>query len=216
MARDFAKKPAKKRSPQAKRVSSKPKEPRIIPVGVWVAIGAVLGFAFAWLLTAAGLMNPQPVQPKEERPLAKSQEKQSSPKTAAIKEKPAERVKPKPQEKPKEKPKPTTTFEFYNELPKRTVSTPKQAEREKTPEVKYIYYLQAGSFKSASDADSLRAKMILQGYSVRINKTTNKNNIDWYRVQIGPIHSRSKLSQMRIQLLEKGIEPLVLKYKESE
>lgn len=225
MGRDFAKKTTKKRSPQAKRVSSKPKEKRIIPVGVWVAVGAVIGFAFAWLLTAAGIMNPQPVKPIEERPLVKAEvknsnksankeaEKTTSKPTPTIKEKTVDKREEPTITQEKTTPKTTTKFEFYNELANRTVSTPKQPEREKIPEVKYTYYLQVGSFKSAEDADSLRAKMILEGYSVRIDKTTTQDNIDWYRVQIGPITSRSKLSRMRVQLLEKGIEPMILKFK---
>ena len=47
------------------------------------------------------------------------------------------------------------------------------------------YIVQVGSFKKFSDADRLRANLILQGYHSRLSRFTNSTTT-WYRVEVGP------------------------------
>lgn len=102
-------------------------------------------------------------------------------------------------------------FDFYEILKGKEVNVDDRV-IEKTPEQKnIIYYLQAGSFKQASDADTLRAKLLLQGLSVSVEKTTNKNGQEWHRVVAGPFDTRSKLAKARGILASNEINSIVLK-----
>lgn len=102
-------------------------------------------------------------------------------------------------------------FDFYEILKGKEVNVDERA-IEKTPEQKNItYFLQTGSFKQLSDADTLRAKLLLQGLPVSIEKTTNKNGQEWHRVVAGPFDTRSKLAKARGILASNEINSIVLK-----
>jgi len=102
-------------------------------------------------------------------------------------------------------------FDFYEILKGKEVNVDERV-IEKTPEQKNItYFLQAGSFKQLSDADTLRAKLLLQGLPVSIEKTTNKNGQEWHRVVAGPFDTRSKLAKARGILASNEINSIVLK-----
>jgi len=102
-------------------------------------------------------------------------------------------------------------FDFYEILKGKEVNVDERV-IEKTPEQKsIIYFLQAGSFKQPTDADTLRAKLLLQGLPVSIEKTTNKNGQEWHRVVVGPFDTRSKLAKARGILASNEINSIVLK-----
>jgi cell division protein FtsN len=102
-------------------------------------------------------------------------------------------------------------FDFYEILKGKEVNVDERV-IEKTPEQKnIIYFLQAGSFKQLNDADTLRAKLLLQGLPVSIEKTTNKNGQEWHRVVAGPFDTRSKLAKARGVLASNEINSIVLK-----
>jgi cell division septation protein DedD len=102
-------------------------------------------------------------------------------------------------------------FDFYEILKGKEVNVDDRIV-EKTPEQKNItYYLQAGSFKQLGDADTLRAKLLLQGLSVSTEGTTGKNGQEWHRVVVGPFNTRSKLAKARSILASNNINSIVLK-----
>jgi cell division septation protein DedD len=102
-------------------------------------------------------------------------------------------------------------FDFYEILKGKEVNVDERV-IEKTPEQKNtIYFLQTGSFKQYSDADTLRAKLLLQGLPVSIEKTNNKNGQVWHRVVAGPFNTRSKLAKARGILASNEINSIVLK-----
>jgi len=102
-------------------------------------------------------------------------------------------------------------FDFYEILKGKEVNVDDRIV-EKTPEQKNItYYLQAGSFKQLGDADTLRAKLLLQGLPVSTEGTTGKNGQEWHRVVVGPFNTRSKLAKARSILASNNINSLVLK-----
>jgi cell division protein FtsN len=65
--------------------------------------------------------------------------------------------------------------------------------------------LQAGSFRSSSDADRRRGEIILLGYDARIERSTRDGNT-LYRVQIGPFASATAQSEARRTLQDLGID----------
>jgi cell division protein FtsN len=67
------------------------------------------------------------------------------------------------------------------------------------------FTLQAGSFKSASDADSLKAQLAFLGLEAKVH-SANVNGSTWHRVVLGPFASNSKISRAKNLLLENGIE----------
>lgn len=106
-----------------------------------------------------------------------------------------------------------TKFDFYTLLPEREVIVPENHdEQAQIPTQSTIYILQAGSFRSAADADRLRANLILMGLDAKVEAITNKNDT-WHRVQVGPFTDRSQLSKARSSLISNGIETLLLKRK---
>jgi cell division protein FtsN len=104
-----------------------------------------------------------------------------------------------------------TRFDFYTLLPESEVivdrSTTTQADA-----TQYVYYLQAGSFVKDSDAQQRRAELGLLGFEANIEKFSNKGST-WHRVQIGPLANRSKLASARSQLIQEGIDTMVIKRK---
>lgn len=67
------------------------------------------------------------------------------------------------------------------------------------------FTLQAGSFQSATDADSLKAQLAFLGLEAKVH-SANVNGATWHRVVLGPFASNSKISRAKNLLLENGIK----------
>ena len=136
--------------------------------------------------------------------------------------KPKTEAKPAAKVQEKSKPAPQTQhtakdekrFEFYEMLPKSEVTTSDPTVYKSTPKTAVAqqqYLLQAGSFRSAQDADRMRAQLILLGLpNVRSEKTSSGNGI-WYRVRTGPFKNRTELSAATNKLAKQNIFPLKIK-----
>lgn len=186
MTHDYAKKPkpAKKRK---KRTTSKKKTTQV-PGWVWLFTGVIAGLFIAFLAYLADI-TPQ-AQPEE------SQQTSS-------------KAEPEAQDNSND-----TKFDFYTLLPEREVIVPIEPEDPNEVAREEVFYLlQTGSFKNAADADRQRASLLLLGLEANIDKVTGNNGDTWHRVQVGPFTSRSKLAKTRSTLVNKGINPLVLKRK---
>ena len=70
--------------------------------------------------------------------------------------------------------------------------------------------LQTGAFKSAQDADSMRARLALLGLDARVSQVTQDGATVLYRVRIGPYRELDDLSGIRRTLSENGIEAQVV------
>lgn len=118
---------------------------------------------------------------------------------------------------PKEVPAAKEEYDFYSLLPESEVVAPKveaYASGEKdASKQNYAYMIQAGSFRSAEEADKLRATLLLEGLNVTTSKVTNHNGSTWHRVMVGPFTSRSKLNSAQDTLARANTEGLVLKVK---
>ena len=190
MTHDFAKKPKSDSKGKKRNSSRKPAAKSQVPGWVWLFTGIVTGLFIAFLAHLAEITPQSQEQAKKvagSKPKTKTQSKQD---------------------------KPTTSFEFYTLLPEREVIVPvEESSDSDKPKEQIIYILQAGSFKSAADADRLRAKLILLGMDTKVEEVTGKGDGTWHRVQVGPFVSRSKLSKARNTLISNNIETLLLKRK---
>ncbi|MEQ9023321.1 MAG: SPOR domain-containing protein [Pseudomonadales bacterium] len=98
-------------------------------------------------------------------------------------------------------------IDFYTRLREIEVMVPDDELILDSPNL--IYLLQAGSFRNAKDADSLRAQLILLNLNAEVSKF-NHNGEVWHRVIVGPFENHSAMSSARTSLLENGIESLLL------
>ncbi|WP_370280543.1 SPOR domain-containing protein [Pontibacterium sp.] len=195
---------AKKPAPPRKKAPVKAKKPFPIKLLlVTVLMTGALGYLLYSLVqvkpgsgTVTTVSKPTPKPKTEAKPAAKVQEKS----------KPA----PQPQQTAKDE----KRFEFYEMLPKSEVTTSDPTVYKSTPKTAVAqqqYLLQAGSFRSAQDADRMRAQLILLGLpNVRSEKTTSGNGI-WYRVRTGPFKNRTELSAATNKLAKQNIFPLKIK-----
>ena len=104
------------------------------------------------------------------------------------------------------------TIDFYSVLPQREVEiTISDEEREgiENPtlnkEAVDKSILQVGSFKSAAEADSLKAQLAFLGLQARIESAV-VGEVTWHRVQLGPFASETSLSRAKNLLIENRIK----------
>ncbi len=55
------------------------------------------------------------------------------------------------------------------------------------------YFLQVAAFRSSKEADNLKAKLALAGFTSRIEKSDLEKDDIWYRVRLGPYESETEL-----------------------
>lgn len=126
---------------------------------------------------------------------------------------PAQTAKTTPKTAPAQKEK-KESFQFYDMLPESEVVPPKVEAYDPGPapaERKYQYMIQTGSFKGRSDAERQRAQVAFQGLHASIEQIKLDSGVIWYRVNIGPFDSRSKMNSVVDKLVSINIEPLVRK-----
>ncbi len=107
-------------------------------------------------------------------------------------------------------------FKFYDLLPKSEVIPPKVDAykfKEKGKAINFEYVLQTGSFRNHRDAEKQKATIGFQGLKARVEKVVVNENSTWYRVQVGPFSSRSKMNGAMDRLVAIHIQPLVKKNK---
>jgi cell division protein FtsN len=76
------------------------------------------------------------------------------------------------------------------------------------------YFLQAGSFRNKSDADKVRAQILLLGQAVNVESGTVKEDT-WYRVLVGPFSNREQLTVAQKQLAGSGFNNLLLQQRQT-
>ncbi len=74
------------------------------------------------------------------------------------------------------------------------------------------YVLQVGAFPSSGDADAMKAKLALQGFTAHVQAVTLDGQV-WNRVRIGPFASATQLQSVQKQLAAAGIHGIPLKEK---
>jgi cell division protein FtsN len=73
-----------------------------------------------------------------------------------------------------------------------------------------VYFLQAGAFRSENDADSVKARILLLGLPVQIQKA-QINGSTIHRVRVGPFKGIDEMNRSRAKLGEEKIESSVVR-----
>ncbi|MCC7484122.1 MAG: SPOR domain-containing protein [Burkholderiales bacterium] len=173
---------------------------------VGILIGLVLGLSIA--LAVAWYINrmPSPFLARVPAPA-----KDASQEAARTGEKPDEKaLKGVPEGKPR--------FDFYKILPGEqpgAAAEPKQAPKEApaaaAPGEREAFFLQAGAFQSAPDADNLKARLALIGFEASVQTAILPDKGVWHRVRIGPYASIEELNRARETLKQNGYETTLVK-----
>ena len=87
----------------------------------------------------------------------------------------------------------------YRPVPERVTNKPKTAS-----------LIQAGSFRSAQDADRMRGKLLLSGLDAYV-ESAEISGSSWHRVMIGPFTNRSLLNDAQDKLAAANITAIVKK-----
>lgn len=132
----------------------------------------------------------------------------------------------------------SSQFDFYKVLPEKEVVIPNaelsamaKAEQQKaaaannagatapasveattSPSSQGGYVLQVGAFPDASDADTVKAKLVLHGFTAHVQSVTLDGKV-WNRVRLGPFASATQLQDVQKQLTAAGFKSIPLKEK---
>lgn len=195
-----------RRSPAARQPQSQGKSRGSTLLGLFIGlvIGVLGAFGVVWYLNKT----PLPFQDKSGRA-------DRSAERPAVNGKP-DQLPGKPGDKVGEKPR----FEFYKILPGGQEATPAPAPAPAgsvpaaEPARGETYYLQAGAFQKAADADNLKAKLSLMGVEVGVQEVAIPDKGTMYRVRVGPYAKPDEMNRARNQLAQNGIQATVVKIKE--
>lgn len=162
-----------------------------VPGWLWLIAGVALGALVMFLMRLSELDPANYVKWME------------SPQAAA----PVREIEVKPEESSERR------FDFYNMLRKTEVPiTVTPAERQPDTEPEMDYLLQVASFRSAADANEVRAELMLLNLNTWIEKSQSQSSGEtWHRVIVGPFTSRSKMASAKQTLLSNRYEALMLK-----
>lgn len=102
-------------------------------------------------------------------------------------------------------------YDFYTELAKSDVE-PASDLKTREPTING-YVVQAGAFKKANDADALRAKLTLNGFTPKLDRIAKSNGDAVHRVLLGTFKNEQNAKKLQQQLKTAGIDStLVLSY----
>jgi cell division protein FtsN len=107
-------------------------------------------------------------------------------------------------------------FEFYNILPNTEEPVTDQQLKQTTqqPASKDKYFLQAGSFQKAGDADNLKAKLAMLGVEATVQDVNLPEKGVMHRVRVGPFASVDEMKQVRASLQQNGVQSSLIKIHE--
>jgi cell division protein FtsN len=109
------------------------------------------------------------------------------------------------------KPAPAAVSEAITPAPESAVhAAPAAAPTANTASAGSGYLLQVGAFPSASDAETLKAKLAMQGFVANV-APVNVNGQTYNRVRLGPFHSATELESAKQRLASAGINAIALK-----
>lgn len=107
-------------------------------------------------------------------------------------------------------------FEFYKVLTDKQDATvpakpagkpqPAKAAESKPAAANEPYFLQAGSFSNADDAEKLKARLALLGIEASIQTATIPDKGVWHRVRMGPYKNTDEMNRARNLLKQNGVD----------
>jgi cell division protein FtsN len=170
----------------------------LIGILIGLVLGLVIALGVAWYINK--MPNPFRATPPKEPA-------KTTPAPAASK---AEDKTAKAEGKPR--------FDFYKILPgseePATDQQVRDAQKKSTAGPKETFFLQAGAFQNAQDADGLKARLALLGVQAAIQSTTLPEKGVWHRVRVGPYASVEELNRTRETLRQNGVETALIKVRE--
>lgn len=194
-----------KRKQSSYRHGVKKKSSSGIPAWFWLLGGILIGLGIAVTLMLKGYLPEikQHLPTVDSTPSGKTE-------SALVEDDNTKTAKPK---KPR--------YDFFTVLPEMEVVVPQQElsrkadKPEPTPDATTAgtrdnYILQVGSFRSAADAEQMKARLALMG-SMATVQTVTVNGETWHRVRIGPFEGARKADEMRRMLSDNQIDTLVMK-----
>lgn len=92
----------------------------------------------------------------------------------------------------------------------KTDSAPNQAPVQASGQDPFSYYVQAGAFRSNEEAESLRAKLVIQGYDPRISDK-EQGGKTVYRVRIGPLAAKEDAEKIQLKLAAVKVEAAIVR-----
>ncbi|MEJ1958945.1 MAG: SPOR domain-containing protein [Nitrosomonadales bacterium] len=100
-------------------------------------------------------------------------------------------------------------FEFYKVLTDKqdalpTQSTTNQPDKAAVKE-KEAFFLQAGAFANADDADKLKAKLAMLGMEASVQDASLPDKTVWHRVRLGPYRSLDEMNKASSVLKQNGV-----------
>ena len=107
-------------------------------------------------------------------------------------------------------------FEFYKILPgvEEPVTEQQIKQAAKQPSSNDKYFLQAGSFQNAEDADNLKAKLAMLGVEASVHAADLSEKGIWHRVRVGPFTKIDDINQVRASLQRNGVQSSLIKVRE--
>jgi cell division protein FtsN len=174
----------------------------MIGILIGLLLGLGISLAVAWYINKM----PTPFQPRSSQPAKGETPKASLPDTAKTEEKNI-----KAEGKPR--------FDFYKILPgseePATDQQFKEAQQKPSPQAKEAFFLQAGAFQNAPDADNLKARLALMGIEATVQTTTLPDKGVWHRVRIGPYTTVDDLNRARDTLKQSGVDTTLIKVRDT-
>lgn len=77
-------------------------------------------------------------------------------------------------------------------------------------EEKFAYFLQAGAFLERIDAEHMKARLALIGFSANITERKSETGT-LYRVRIGPFSQQETMNRVRTKLTDNGVDAAVVR-----
>jgi len=209
-----SKKPGKRKPATRKTAKSTAEQPRVT-AWRWALVFGIIAL-FGYFLYSLSLTEPQDkLKTSVPTPLKKSTNKRVSKQIPVKKEASKAKSKSVKVSKPEDK----IQYDFYTVLPEaefvipeHEVKTRKREERVGKAKSGVKYSVQAGAFRHYKDADSLKAKLLMMGFSPKIEKAV-VGSVTWYRVKMGPYNRLASIDAIQSRLKSKNMDALVIEVK---
>ncbi len=107
-------------------------------------------------------------------------------------------------------PAPAPELDFYKVLPGDTPAAPPEPPVQVKPKPTR-YFLQAGAFQDADDADNLKAQLALLGIEAQIQTSVIPDKGVMHRVRIGPFKAMDAVNSTRALLIQNNIDADLVK-----
>lgn len=108
-------------------------------------------------------------------------------------------------------------FEFYKILPgtEEPVTEQQIKQAAQQPASKDSYFIQAGAFQNADDADNLKARLAMLGTEASVQSVDLAEKGIWHRVRLGPFTEIDEINRVRASLQQNGIQTSLIKVHEA-